>query len=489
MTTNAGSTGTTFGGKPQDTPAALPQEPRQPTVPASTIIAQRKEAPRNENVFISVRDGGLRPSWALKANAFMRELAAAPTSMPKLSAKDQRLHDEYWAKRLAEAEALVESGEFDRLVRRLQLLVAHGVRGIFVTANGKSVGKTRLTQMVLATIQTHTGCSVVGMTSTLNNATATLSRMSDIEPSARLPVERFAEMLDELETYAEMSAAIPRTQADHVAIIGEGRKSASERSTYSTAAFIKNVLELVPNFDFVGLDLGNDGVQDGSVPLWAMRLAHAALLVLNQDDAVTTGTFLEDVAVYRTDRESGPALKRELLDGISVRAKFTSNLEELIATAAKAQASNDQDAAADATAQYALVEQIAELERNKREGLTGLGIATPQKIAHSVVVCNRSNAVDEPLISAQMRPHGSVDSSGELDWEGVAKHLPEDAWLLGKSPNHEPNPTILGKLAPKTRRAALEITVTLLEQMAILQGINVPDTDKTKPAVVVDYTK
>ena len=106
-----------------------------------------------------------------------------------------------------------------------------------------------------------------------------------------------------------------------------------------------------------------------------------------------------------------------------------------------------------------------------------------------MVVGNRATTVNEPLIQAHMRPPQSTTASGELDWAGAALPLREDPWLLGKTSDHEPNPGVLARLLPETRQEVLAITVALLEQMAILQGISVPDTYKSKPTPEVDYTK
>ena len=504
MTTTAGPPGTNMGSPPQTdasqsgrqaAKSASPTDPIAVAKERERVLTERKNAPRNENVFIPVTEGGLGHNNQFARYLFERSLRKHdPRAMPKLSQIEVAAFDAYWRRREQDAIDEIEAAEFDRLVLRLQLLIACGVRGIFVTANGKSVGKTRIIQLILATIKLYSGLNVYGMTSTLNNATATLSRMSDINPDARRAVEEFAAMLDELDTPAEISAAIPRTQADHVGIIGEGRKSANEPSTYHTAAFVKTVLELAPYVDFLGLDLGNDSVQAGSVPLWAMRLAHAAVLVLNQDDAVTTGTFLEDVAVYRTDRASGNDLNRDLLDKIKVRVRFAGKLRQMIEAHKAARLAQSSDGSHQfiehaSNAQLELIEAIQRLEQTTREALTGLNISTPKKIAHSVVVGNRATTVNEPLIQAHMRPPQSTTASGELDWAGAALPLREDPWLLGKTSDHEPNPGVLARLLPETRQEVLAITVALLEQMAILQGISVPDTYKSKPTPEVDYTK
>ncbi len=505
MTSTAGPAGTNMGSPPQPdtsqtgrraTKSALPADPIAAAKELKRVLDERRNEPRRDkNVFKPVTEGGLGHSRPVARYLFERSLRKHdPHAMPKLSQSEVAAFDAYWRRREQDAIDKVEAAEFDRLVLRLQLLIACGVRGIFVTANGKSVGKTRIIQLVLATIKLYSGLNVYGMTSTLNNATATLSRMSDINPDARRAVEEFAAMLDELDTPAEISAAVPRTQADHVGIIGEGRKSANEPSTYHTAAFVKTVLELAPYVDFLGLDLGNDSVQAGSVPLWAMRLAHAAVLVLNQDDAVTTGTFLEDVAVYRTDRASGNDLTRDLLDKIKVRVRFAGKLRQMIEAHKAARLAQSSDGSHQfiehaSNAQLELIEAIQRLEQETREALTGLNISTPRKIAHSVVVGNRATTVNEPLIQAHMRPPQSTTASGELDWAGAALPLREDPWLLGKTSDHEPNPGVLARLLPETRQEVLAITVALLEQMAILQGIPVPDTYKSKPTPVVDYTK
>lgn len=484
MTHNAGPDGTSLG---------TPVKPtsRQPlNTEKLPSIAQRKSAPRKDNVFIPVSEGGQRPSNFWRAWRFGKELKVNPSANPVLSDKDNALHNKYWEGRLRKAEAEIEANEVDRLILRLQLLVAHGVRGVFAVANGKSAGKTRTTQIVLATIQRYTGCQSVGLTATLNNATATLGRMSDIEPGAQLPVERFIKMIDTLTTSTEISGAIPRTRADHVGIIGEGRLRANERSGYNTPDFVKTVLELVPAIDFLGLDLGNDSVQDGSVPLWAVRLAHALGFVFDPNDAVTTGTFTADVAAYRSDEASGGELDQALIERVSVQRRHAeslrSSIEEVRADQLNRATDPDARVLADAVANANLdfVAKVQAAQREERVALTGLSTPTPEKVTRATIICNRTGSADDGLVSRLMG-----NQPDQVQWTGVATALPTEPWFQGQTPDHEPNPTILDELTPATRRAGLEIAVALLEQMATAQRITMPDTYKNRPPVVVDYSK
>ncbi len=208
MTTTAGPAGTNMGSPPQPdtsqtgrraTKSALPADPIAAAKELKRVLDERRNEPRRDkNVFKPVTEGGLGHSRPVARYLFERSLRKHdPHAMPKLSQSEVAAFDAYWRRREQDAIDKVEAVEFDRLVLRLQLLIACGVRGIFVTANGKSVGKTRIIQLVLATIKLYSGLNVYGMTSTLNNATATLSRMSDINPDARRAVEEFAAMLDE----------------------------------------------------------------------------------------------------------------------------------------------------------------------------------------------------------------------------------------------------------------------------------------------------
>lgn len=542
MSNSAGPAGTHMGATAGTTPepTAMPVttviDPVEAARRYEAAIAERRNAPRDKNVFIPVAQGGQRPSGWLAAMRFGRSLKADPHAMPTLSPADIRKHAEYWERRMQEAIDAVEKGEYDRLVRRLQLLVTCGVRGPFTNVNGKSIGKTRIIQLVLATLALHTGSGVFGMTSTLNNATATLSRMSDLTAEERLAVEEFAEKIDTVSTPAELEALIPKTRTPHthVGIIGEGKKTAGEESTYDTKTFIKTVLELLYVARFVGLDTGNDGVQGNSVALWAMRLAVVPLLVLDQNDAVTTGTFLEDVKAYRTDVKSGENLDRTLLDAIKVCVKYIDELKQSAVADAMAglkelgcicdkTGCNEEcrtvhvdaekplemtlddllrqlDVISDQSgglrslyvatwAKRDLINRIQETERTTREDLTGLHIETRKKLAKAVVVCNRADEVRLDGVNALMALPPSVEGDKKYVWQGKALPVRLDPWLLGKSSDFEPNPGILDKLLPETRMDVLRVTVALLEAMADLLDITVPDTDKDKPIPVVDKSK
>lgn len=457
MTTTAGPPGTNMGSPPQTdasqsgrqaAKSASPTDPIAVAKERERVLTERKNAPRNENVFIPVTEGGLGHNNQFARYLFERSLRKHdPRAMPKLSQIEVAAFDAYWRRREQDAIDEIEAAEPSRKILRLQLLVNCGAQGIVHVVNGKSVGKSTITLLASLMIRRYTGRHIIAMPSTKNNKNATLGSMAGIGPDEELTIERLSQIVRTQTWYAEQEMLIPTTHKDHVGIISKDKGNPSIKSRFELDDLIACYFGVRPNCSFLFGDGGNDNIEEGSLAVASMRFAHLPVFVYDPHDAYATETCFEDVAAYRQDDASGEKL----------------NLDSYRAT--------DFD------------------EMDRRIALTGLGIDTPTKVAHSVVVANRTKAVDTDEVMHYMRTPQSTSEKPMLPWQGRAVAIPFDEYIGHKDGKGRGNPIDLDLIDPATFNGALDLAVAICEQLAVIRQLDVPSTHRDKPTPEVDYTK
>jgi hypothetical protein len=405
---------------------------------------------RRDNPTLPVMHGGLLPSGL--AGGKVRRKSLWLDSPDQLKDRDRKEHDKYWRQREVEAIERVEAGERQRLINRLRLNVNNGATGAVFVVNGKSAGKTRFLQTVAACVKHYTGRSVAQMPGTANIATCTLNRMSDIPPSARMDIYTFYKEVMGVRYPREIMGLVPLTDTDHVGVIGERQATADLKPTYGTIPFVQVAIRLLLTNDLLLMDGGNDDIDDGSIPSWAARLAHCLVHLYRPNDAPVIGTMRSDVFAFRADRRSG----EKYLEGWATLAE--SHNDPLI------------DA-------YTL-------------GLTGMGIATPVKVANSVVVAAQAPGVDLTQVEQYMQIPQGHGRSPLSEWKGRAVSFRTDPWFQGTRPGPdgvpEPNACIWERLAPDTQMDALHAAVAITEQIGVNRNLELGDEFKNKPPIEID---
>ncbi len=316
---------------------------------------------------------------------------------------------------------VVFDAQTQHLIDRLRYLDNTGVRAIMAFCNIKSSGKTTDLLQVLSVIAQYTRRTVLALPATQNNATSTLALMAGINPETAITIEELSRRIDELGTYMALSKEVPKTE-NGVGIVSEDLNNALDvDNQYNLDSFIKLLLQVLPNVDYIGLDLGNDNIRNDSIALAAARFAHVLNFVFLYGKAVPTRSFRNTVQGYNTDLR--PVPQDELPDNRDVLAS------------------------------------------------TGVGTPTTEKVAHSIVIANLASLDTEIDYDEHMRPEQKADGISLPMWEGKGFHMPYDPYLDNADASGIVKPAHLDRVTAVTHQQALRIAVANLEEAARIQGI------------------
>ncbi|MBC7764149.1 hypothetical protein H7Y29_00365, partial [Microbacteriaceae bacterium] len=199
---------------------------------------------------------------------------------------------------------IVFDAETQHLIARLKYLDNLGIRAIMAFCNIKSAGKTTDLLQVMSVIAQYTRRNVLAIPATQNNATSTLALMAGINPDLAITIEELSRRIDDLGSYLALSKEVPKTD-NGVGIVSEDLNNALDvDNKYDMEKFIDLLLKVLPNVDYIGLDLGNDNIRYDSIALAAARFAHVLNFVFLYGKAVPTRSFHNTVHGYYTDRQS-----------------------------------------------------------------------------------------------------------------------------------------------------------------------------------------
>ena len=338
---------------------------------------------------------------------------------------------------LADARArhaqIVFDAETEYLIELLRFLDNKGIRAIMAFCNIKSAGKTTDLLQVLSVIAQYTRRTVLAIPATQNNATSTLALMAGIAPQLGITIEELSRRIKELGTYLALSKEVPKTP-NGVGVVSEDLNNAlTVDNQYNLQKFIELLLEVLPNVDYIGLDLGNDNIQNDSIALAAARFAHVLNFCFLYGKAVPTRAFHNTVQGYNTD----------------LRPTDVEHLPH-------------------------------------RETLESTGIFTPttEKVAHSVVIANLAPLEEEVDFDEHMRPIQNADALKLPQWQGVGIKLPYDPYLDNADASGLVKPADLNEVTPVTHQQALRIAVANLQEAARLQNIDISDAPQFTPPPV-----
>lgn len=316
---------------------------------------------------------------------------------------------------------VVFEAETQYLIDRLRYLDNIGVRAIMAFCNIKSSGKTTDLLQVLSVIAQYTRRYVLALPATQNNATSTLALMAGISPETAITIEDLSRRIDELGSYRALSKEVPKTE-NGVGVVSEDLNNALDVSNqYNLASFNKLLLQVLPNVDYIGLDLGNDNIRNDSIALAAARFAHVLNFVFLYGKAVPTRSFRNTVQGYNTDLH--PASLDELPGNRDVLPS------------------------------------------------TGIETPTPEKVAHSIVIANLASLDEEIDFDEHMRPEQKADGTSLPMWNGKGFHMPYDPYLDNADASGIVKPAHLDRVTAVTHQQALRIAVANLEEAARIQGI------------------
>jgi hypothetical protein len=288
--------------------------------------------------------------------------------------------------------------------------------------NIKSAGKTTDLLQVLSVIAQYTRRMVLAIPATQNSATSTLALMAGVPEEYGITIEELSRRIKELGTYLALSKEVPKT-LNGVGIVSEDFNNAlSVDNNYNLEKFMELLLEVLPNVDYVGLDLGNDNIQNDSIALAAARFAHVLNFCFLYKKAVATRSFHNTVQGYNTD------LRPADVEGSPYR--------EVLAS-------------------------------------TGIFTPTPEKVAHSIVIANLAPLEEEIDFDEHMRPVQRAAAVLLPQWEGVGIKMPHDPYLDNEDASGVVKPVDLSKVSPVTHQQALKIAVANLQEAARTQGIDI----------------
>lgn len=345
-----------------------------------------------------------------------------------------------WSEYLAYCEAAridyaryFDQVETDYLIQKLRFLDNKGIRPIMAFCNIKSAGKTTDLLYVAAVIAQYTRRFVLAIPATQNNATSTLALMAGISEISGITIEELSLRIKELGTYRALSQEVPKT-LNGVGIVSEDANSALKvDNQYNLMKFIELLLDVLPNVDYLMLDLGNDNIQTDTIALAAARFAHVLNFSYMHMKAVATRSFQNTVSAYNTDLQAPDA---------------------------------------------------ASLPNHDALKLTGFFTPTPEKVAHSIVIANLAPLDAGIDYDERMLPSQGADVRNIERWKGEGFELPYDPYLDNEDESGVVKPVDLSKISPVTHKQALRIAVANLEEAARVQGIDVSDAPQFTPPPV-----
>ena len=369
-------------------------------------------------------------------------LALASYNVKRLGKDFNSKHQDYlrWQQYQRDLQAaqelhkqLVFDAETEFLIELLRFLDNKGVRAIMAFCNIKSAGKTTDLLQVLSVIAQYTRRTVLAIPATQNNATSTLALMAGIPEQLGITIEELSRRIKELGTYLALSKEVPKTP-NGVGIVSEDLNNAlTVDNNYNLEKFIELLLEALPNVDYVGLDLGNDNIQNDSIALAAARFAHVLNFAFLYKKAVATRSFHNTVQGYNTD------LRPPEIENSPYREVLES---------------------------------------------TGIFTPTPEKVAHSIVIANLADLDEEIDFDEHMRPIQRADAAPLPPWNGTGIKMPYDPYLDNEDASGVVKPADLSKVTPVTHQQALRIAVANLQEAARLQGIDITDAPVFTPPPV-----
>ena len=402
------------------------------TPPTNPTFTAAPPAPEKSYDFLetwTVPAGGLRLAFYNLKKLLYRDV--------KSNHEDYKVYRQYLRDveaALASHPQLVSDAETLHLIARLKYLDNLGIRAIMAFCNIKSAGKTTDLLQVMSVIAQYTRRTVLAIPATHNSATSTLALMAGINPDLAITIEELSRRIDELGSYLALSKEVPKTD-NGVGVVSEDLNDALDvDNKYNLEKFIDLLLKVLPNVDYIGLDLGNDNIRYDSIALAAARFAHVLNFVFLYGKAVPTRSFHNTVKGYYTDRHP---IDLDTLPG-------------------------------------------------NREILKSTGIMTPttDKVAHSIVIANLAPLQEMIDFDEHMRPEQKADAVPLPPWEGKGFHMPYDPYLDNADASGVVKPAHLDHVTRDTHKQALRIAVANLEESARVQGISIAGAPEFTPPPV-----
>jgi hypothetical protein len=360
-----------------------------------------------------------------------------------LSAEVKTRHENYLKLRAYEAELerarqehaqVVFDARTEHLIDRLRYLDNLGIRPIMAFCNVKSAGKTTSLLQVLSVIAEHTRRSVVAIPATQNIATSTLALMAGVDSPNAITVGELSRRIDELNTFRSLDTRISMTR-NGVGIVSENQNNVvSMNDQYTLEKFVELLMKVLPNVGYIGLDLGNDDINNDSIAVAAVRFAHVLNFSYLYGKAVPTTSLRRTVDGYNTDTQMDQA---------------------------HYQLANPADAI-----------------------LTGIGIPTVEKVSRSIVIANLAPLDKEINFDELMEPKQAGLSNPLPTWRGRGFNVPYDPYLDNADESGVVKPANLDHVTDVTHQQALEIAVANLEEAARVQGISTEGAPEFTPPPV-----
>ena len=320
--------------------------------------------------------------------------------------------------------------ETEQLIKQLQFLDNLGIRPIMAFCNIKSAGKTTTLLQVLSVIAQYTRRTVLAIPATQNSATSTLALMAGIPQGTGITIEELSRRIDELGSYRALSTEVPKTP-NGVSIVSEDLNNALHvDNEYNLDKFVELLLKVLPNVDYIGLDLGNDNIRNDSIALAAGRFAHVLNFSYLYNKPVTIRSFENTVSGYNSDH------------AFDINQYGVQGFEDILKD-------------------------------------TGIYTPTTEKVANSIVIANLAPLDADVDYGKHMDPTQRVDSALP-QWQGSGFNMPYDPYLDNADESGEVKPASLEHITDVTHQQALKIAVANLFAAADVQNIS---TDSVPPIV------